>query len=139
MGKSNPSWPGFQAGNTPKTRMPKDQVVMSQAQFCKWLAKEKGISSEVLRAAMKVIGEGMLLATTRGYRVMWRGLMSIELRETKERQRYHRIRKEMYTQPPFCRVHIKAASDLNKRVRALAKEEVDKAVRQIPLAYPGQE
>lgn len=138
MSKGNPAWHGFQP-TKPLTRLPKDQVVMTQGQFCKWLAKEKGVSSEALKEAMKLIGEGLLLATARGYRVIWRGLLSIELRETKERKRWHRIRKEMYIQPPFCRVHIKSAIDLNKRVRDIARAEVDQAVRQLPLAYPGQE
>lgn len=137
MPRSTP-WPGFQA-NTPATRLPKEQVTMTQVQFCRWLAKEKNISAEALKVAMNLIGEGLVLAVARGYRIMWRGLLSIELRETKERKRYHRIRKEMYTQPPFCRVHIKTAEDLNNRVRTLAKSEIERAVRQLPLAYPGQE
>lgn len=125
--------------NKPATRLPSKQVTLSQGQFCRWLAKEKGVSAEALMEAMCLISAGMQLAIARGYRILWRGLLSIELRETKERRRWHRVKKVMYTQPPFCRVHIKTSTDLNTRIRTLAKSEIAKAVRQIPLSYPGHD
>jgi len=124
---------------TPSTcRLPEAQVALTQRQFCKWLAKEKHVSSDALFTAMSIISDGMVLAIARGYRLVWRGLLSIELRELPARKRYHRLEKIIYEQPPSCRVHIGNASDLNKRVREIAKAEVENAVRQISLSYPNQ-
>ena len=120
------------------SRRPKEMVTLSMSQLCKFIAKENAVSCEALMAAMKLVADGVALAIARGYRVQWRGLLSIEIREMPARKRFHRIKKVMYDQPAFCRVHIKNADSLNNRVRELAKAEVERAVRQLPLSYPGQ-
>lgn len=135
-------WTGaLQPGKTTvvATRRPKNVITMQQKQFCKWLAKEKGVSADALMAAMNIVAEGVKLAMARGYRIQWRNFLTLELREMPPRKRWHRLRQEMYDQPAFCRVHLKNADGLNKQVRELARAEVDRAVREIPLSYPGQE
>lgn len=123
------------AAYTPKSRVPKDRVMLTNVGFSRWLSKRKGVSSAALTSAMTLLIQGTKEAMAEGYGVRWIGLGTFEMRELPARNRYHRKEKRCYLSPPSVVAHFKKSDLLTHNIRKMSEARLAE-MRTTPRVAP---
>lgn len=108
------------------SRNSSEQIVLESQNFARFVARRKGVSAKALSTAIRLLSEGLVEAMSEGYAVRLYRLGLFEVRELPPRNRYHRLKRENYISPATTVVRFKKSENLNKRVRSMSKERLDK-------------
>lgn len=112
----------------PQTRIHKEKVTLRNRQLARFISRRKGVSSEAVSQALKIIGEGIVEALAEGFDFQWFGIGTFETRVLKPRVRYNRVKRERYMSNESMIVHFRKSPGLTPTVRDMSIARLNQIV-----------